>query len=141
MRALVIGIPKFQIPPDRLPGIIDGALSWHERHQDKLEAFGTFPGGGGFGIIDASDEAELNQLILGMPFSWFSDVEVRPFVRGVEGLQQFKQAVDAMAAVPAWGSAHGGRSRGPRQRFRGERRSSPSASSSQRSCTSRSARP
>jgi muconolactone delta-isomerase len=63
-------------------------------------AFGTFPCGGGFGIIDASDEAELNQLILEMPFSWFSDVEVRPFV-GVEGLQQFKQAVDAMAAVPA----------------------------------------
>jgi muconolactone delta-isomerase len=62
---------------------------------------GTFPGGGGFGIIDASDYAELNQLILEMPFSWFSDVEVRPFVQGAEGLQQFKQAVDAMAAVPA----------------------------------------
>jgi muconolactone delta-isomerase len=58
-------------------------------------------GGGGFGIIDASDEAELNQLILEMPFSWFSDVEVRPFVQAAEGLQQFKQAVDAMAAVPA----------------------------------------
>jgi muconolactone delta-isomerase len=82
MRALVIGTP--------------------ERHQDKLEAFGTFPGGGGgFGIVNAADEVELNQLIIEMPFSWFSNVEVRPFVAGVEGLQQLKQAVDAMAAVPA----------------------------------------
>jgi hypothetical protein len=101
MRALVIGTPQFQIPPDQLPGIVEGALSWHERHQDKLEAFGTFPGGGGFGIVNAADEVELNQLIIEMPFSWFSNVEVRPFVAGVERPQQLKQAVDAMAAVPA----------------------------------------
>jgi hypothetical protein len=101
MRALVVGTPQFQIPPDQLPGIIEGALSWHERYQDKLEAFGTFPGGGGFGVIEVADEAELNQVILEMPFSWFSNVEVRPFVTGVQGLQQFKQAVDAMVGVPA----------------------------------------
>ena len=53
------------------------------------------------GIVNAADEAELNQLIIEMPFSWFSNVEVRPFVAGVEGLHQLKQAVDAMAAVPA----------------------------------------
>jgi hypothetical protein len=40
-------------------------------------------------------------LIIEMPFSRFSEVEVRSFVPGAEGLQQFKQAIDAMAAVPA----------------------------------------
>ena len=38
-------------------------------------------------------------MIIEMPFSWFSDVEVRPFVDGGEGFQQLKRAVDAMAAV------------------------------------------
>jgi hypothetical protein len=99
MKALVIGLPKFQIPPDQLSSIVEGAIEWQERHQDKLSAFGSFPGGGGFGIVEVADEAELNQLIIEMPFSWFSDVQVRPFVEGVTGLQQLKQAVDAMAAM------------------------------------------
>lgn len=99
MQALVIGLPKFQIPPDQLPSIVDGAIDWHERYRDKFTAFGTFPGGGGFGVVEAADESELNRLIIEMPFSWFSDVEVRPFVEGAEGFQQLKQAVDAMAAV------------------------------------------
>ena len=99
MQALVIGLPKFQIPPDQLPSIVEGAIDWHERHQEKFSAFGTFPGGGGFGVVKVAGEAELNQLMVGMPFSWFSDVQVRPFVGGAEGLQQLKQAVDAMAAI------------------------------------------
>ena len=60
---------------------------------------GRFPGAAGFGVVEVADEAELNQLIIEMPFSWFSDMEVRPFVDGAEGFQQLKQAVDAMAAV------------------------------------------
>jgi hypothetical protein len=101
MRVLVVGTPKFQIPPDQLPSIVEGAIAWHERYEDKFESFGLFPGGGGFGVINVKDEVELNQLIIEMPFSWFSEVEVRSFVPGVEGLQQLKQAVDAMAAAPA----------------------------------------
>jgi hypothetical protein len=99
MRALVIGTPKFQIPPDQLPSIVEASIAWHDRHQDQLEVFGTFPGGGGFGVIEAADEAELSRLITEMPFSWFSEIQVRPFVPGTEGLEQLKQAVDAMAAM------------------------------------------
>jgi muconolactone delta-isomerase len=99
MKFLVVGLPKHQIPPEQLPGVIDGAIAWSERYQGKLDAFGMFPGGGGFGIADVSDETELNQMIIDMPFTWFSDVEVRPFVEGNAGLQQLKQAVEAMAAM------------------------------------------
>jgi hypothetical protein len=42
MRALVIGTPKFQIPPDQLLAVADGAISWYERYQDKFESFGSF---------------------------------------------------------------------------------------------------
>lgn len=99
MRALVIGTPKFQIPPEQLPSVVDGAIAWADRYQDRLEAFGAFPGGGGFGIANVKDEEELNQLVIDMPFSWFSDVQVRPFVEGNKGLQQLKQAVDQMTAM------------------------------------------
>jgi hypothetical protein len=99
MRVLVVGTPKFQIPPDQLPSIVEGAIAWQERYEDKLEAFGSFPGGGGFGIANVKDETELNQMIIEMPFTWFSEVQVRPFVAGAAGLQQLKQAVEAMAAM------------------------------------------
>jgi len=99
MQALVTASPRFQVPPDQLPSIVDGAIEWYERYRDKFTAFGTFPGGGGFGVVEAADEAELNRMIIEMPFSWFSDVEVRPFVDGGEGFQQLKQAVDAMTAI------------------------------------------
>jgi hypothetical protein len=99
MRVLVVGTPKFQVPPDQLPSIVDGAIAWHERYQDKFESFGLFPGGGGFGVVKVDDEAELNQLILEMPFSWFSDVQIRPAVEAEVGWQQLQQAVQSMAAM------------------------------------------
>lgn len=99
MRVLVVGTPKFQIPPDQLPGIVEGAIAWHERYLEKFESFGIFPGGGGFGVVNVADEVELNQLIMEMPFSWFSHVDIRPAVEAEVGWQQLRQAVHAMAAV------------------------------------------
>jgi len=99
MKFLVVGLPKHPIPPEQLAGVTEGAIAWYERYQDRFDSFGTFPGGGGFGVANFSDETELNQMIIEMPFAWFSDVEVRPFVEGAVGLQQLKQAVDAMAAM------------------------------------------
>jgi muconolactone delta-isomerase len=97
MRVLVIGTPKFPIPPEQLPEVVDGAVAWSERHRDSLEVLGTFAGGGGFGILDVPDEETLNQIVMEMPFSWFSQVEVRPFVAGDAGLRQVQQAVHAMS--------------------------------------------
>ena len=85
---------------------IDGVVSylmpydyWHDRYQDHFEAFGLFPGGGGFGVVNVDDEVALNQMILEMPFSWFSDVEIRPAVEPSVGWQQLQQAVQAMGAM------------------------------------------
>ncbi len=96
MRVLVSGTPKFQIPPERLPEIIDGALAWSERHRDRIETFGGYIGGGGFAILDVTDEEELNQIVIDMPFTWFSDVQIRPFVEGEASLRQLQQAAQAM---------------------------------------------
>lgn len=98
MHALVIGTPKHQIPPEMLPGMVEGALAWHERYRDRFEAFGTFIGGGGFGVVNVADEQALNQMILELPFAFFSDMQVQPFVPGDAGLRQMQQALAAMSA-------------------------------------------
>jgi hypothetical protein len=101
MKVLIVATPKHAIPPEQLPRVIDGAIAWYERYQDKFDSFGAFPGGGGFGSVDVADEKELNQMIIEMPFSWFSEVEVRPYVEGATGFEQLKEAVDSMAAAMA----------------------------------------
>jgi hypothetical protein len=98
MHVLVVATPRHPIPPADLPGVVEGALDWHERHKDELEAFGTFPGGGGFGVVDVADGEHLNQLMLEMPFSFFSHHELYPFAPGDTGLRQLREMLAARAA-------------------------------------------
>ena len=92
MRVLVIGTPKFQIPPEQLLEVTEGAIAWKERHSDSIELFGGFVGGGGFAIVNTPDEETLNQIVIEMPFSWFSDVQARPCVDGDTVLRQWHTA-------------------------------------------------
>jgi hypothetical protein len=97
VQVLVIGTPKFQIPQEQMLEVTEGAIAWKERHADSIEVFGTFVGGGGFGILNVPDAETLNQIVIEMPFSWFSDVSARPFVAGDAGLQQWHQLAQAMS--------------------------------------------
>ena len=99
MHVLVVATPQHPIPPSEMPGIVEGAADWFERHKDELEAFGLFPGGGGFGVVDVADGEHLNQLMLEMPFSPFSHHDIYPFVPGVTGLHQLREAMAARATA------------------------------------------
>jgi hypothetical protein len=101
MRALVIGLPKFPIPPEVVGGIVQGAIDWYDRYEDKFKAFGSFPGGGGFGVVEAADEEELTRMIAEMPFAPFSDITVRPFVEGKAGFHIFQEAIAQMMGAPS----------------------------------------
>jgi hypothetical protein len=98
MRFLVVATPKVMAPPEIVPSLIDGAEQWQRRYDDQLEAFGLFPAGGGFGIVNVSDEAELHRMILEMPFSPFSDHVIQPIIDATTGLHQAREAFAAMAA-------------------------------------------
>ena len=67
MRFLVAATPKIPPAPERMPAMIDAAEAWQERHSDKLQDFGLFPGGGGFGIAEVPDEATLHSMLAQMP--------------------------------------------------------------------------
>jgi hypothetical protein len=99
MRALVIGRPKFQVPPEQAPEIVQGALDWYERYKDSFTAFGTFLGGGGFGVVEVDDAETLNRMIVEMPFAQYSEMTVETFVEGDTGFRQFQEAMQAMAGV------------------------------------------
>jgi hypothetical protein len=101
MRVLVVATPRGEVPLERLTAMLGGAIDWHDRYRDSFEAFGTFVGGGGFAVVNAADEGALNQMMLEMPFTPYSTVEIRPCVAGTAGLQQAKEAFSAMAALPS----------------------------------------
>jgi hypothetical protein len=96
MRILIVATPRFEIPPERLPSMIDAAVEWHNRYRDRFDVFGTFPGGGGFAALNVADELELSRMMAEMPFSPYSHHEIRPYVAGTEGMQQLKQVLSAM---------------------------------------------
>ena len=101
MKALVIGRPKFQIPPDMAPMVTQGALDWYERYKDRFIEFGTFMGGGGFAIVEVDNSEELSQMIVEMPFATFSDISAELYVEGDKGFRQFQEAMQAMMGAAA----------------------------------------
>lgn len=97
MRILVYARPRFPIPPEQLPAVMQGFADWRARHKDRMEVFEFFAGGGGgFGIVNVADEAALNQMMLEWPLLPFSDVEYRPIINGDVALQQWQSALAAM---------------------------------------------
>jgi muconolactone delta-isomerase len=98
MRFLVVATPRTSPPPEMIIRLIDRAEDWHRRYEDKFEAFGIFPGGGGFGVVDVVDEGELHRILAEMPFSPFSDHDIRTFVDHAAGWRQLKEAAGGMLA-------------------------------------------
>jgi hypothetical protein len=98
MKALVIGRPKFQVPPEMAPMVTQGAIDWYERYKDSFLEFGTFIGGGGFAVVDVPDAGTLNKMVAEMPFAMFSDITAELYVEGDKGFRQFQEAMQAMMA-------------------------------------------
>ena len=99
VRFLIIATPRTTPPPEIVPGLIERGEAWHQRYEDRFESFRLFVGGGGFGVATVNDEAELHRMMAEMPFSMFSDVQVRPFVDAATGWRQAKEAVAGMMAA------------------------------------------
>ena len=80
MRVAVIYRPRNAPPFELMPQLIQRMTEWVGRYQERAEMTYFFVGGGGFGVIDIDDSAELQRMLAEHPFTPFADVEIRPVV-------------------------------------------------------------
>ncbi len=98
MRVLVLARPKHFVPPEQLSTLIQAFADWRERYRSQMEGFEFFAGGGGgFAVLNVSDEATLHQIVLEYPFNVFNDLEARPILDGDTALRQWQDALQSMA--------------------------------------------
>jgi Domain of unknown function (DUF3303) len=58
-----------------------GAMGqWVEKYGARFSTLEFFVGGGGFGVIDVDDSADLQRIAAENPFTQFSEVEIKPVV-------------------------------------------------------------
>jgi hypothetical protein len=108
MDFLVVVRPRSALPIDHITMMLEGSREWYRRHQDSFRAFGTFPGGGGFAVVNVSDIQTLHRMLAEMPFSVVSDTRIDPFIEGEEGFTIAQEVFGAMmqqmqGAMPAAG--------------------------------------
>ena len=101
MKAFVLARPKFQVPPEQALMVVQGGIEWYERYKDRFSEFGTFLGGGGFGVVEVDSTDELNKMIVEMPFSRFMEITTELYMEGDTGFRQFEDAVQAMMGAMA----------------------------------------
>ena len=95
MRLAVIYRRNSVPPPDMLPQLMERLAGWTAEHQHRFSVLEFFVGGGGFGVLEVNDSADLERMIAAHPFTLFSDIEIRPVVEPSLGLQLLREAFPA----------------------------------------------
>jgi muconolactone delta-isomerase len=99
MHACITYDPRSPAPPEMLPMMIEGTSQWQDRYGGKFEALYWYVAGGGIGIIEIDDEAELAKMIAEHPFTPYSDVNIRPCVDAQTGLNTYREALQQQLAA------------------------------------------
>ncbi len=108
MRVFVLVEPKYFIPPEMFPTLLDRFAAWRDANRENMEAFEFFAGGGGgFGILNVPDEATLNRIVVQYPLTLFSELTVRPILEGDTALEQWREIMsEMMGAGPGVEPSH-----------------------------------
>lgn len=101
MRTLIVSEPGTLPPsPEAVPLLVEAFAAWRERWRPKMESFEFFVAGGGWAVLNTTDETELSQCIMEYPFGPYSAVSARPTVNGDEALVRLTQTMkQTMAAM------------------------------------------
>lgn len=100
MKFLVTTSPKFQAPPEAVPGLMDALKAWTSSYIESghLEAVWSVAGkAGGGGILNVGSLEELDAIMAGFPFAPFSEIEIIPIVELNDSIDRVKQAYQARA--------------------------------------------
>jgi hypothetical protein len=93
---LVVVRPRDGLPIDHISMMLGASREWYKRHQSSFRAFGTFPGGGGFAVINVPDAQTLHRITAEMPFTSVSDTRIDAFIEGEEGFVIAQEVFGAM---------------------------------------------
>jgi hypothetical protein len=96
MDFLVVVRPRGGLPIDHITMMLGAAREWYQRHQSSFRAFGTFPGGGGFAVVNVPDNETLHRMLAEMPFTSVSDTHVDPIVLGDAGFSIAQEVFQEM---------------------------------------------
>jgi hypothetical protein len=95
MKIAVTYRPRSTPPLEAAPMMMDGLEQWLKAYEDKFEFVYFFGGGGGFGVGDFEDSAEVQKMMAEHPFTLFSDVEVKVVLDGATAIANLKAAMAA----------------------------------------------
>jgi hypothetical protein len=102
MHVCVTYRPRMAPPPEMLPMMVEGSRQWTDRWGEKFDTLWWFTQGGGVGVMEASDEAELMRMMAEHPFTPYCDVEIQVCVDPRTGLDIYGQVLaERMAAMAA----------------------------------------
>jgi hypothetical protein len=97
VRVAVIYRPKNTPPFEAFPMLLGGLDQWVEKYGERFSTLEFFVGGGGFGVIDIDDSAELQRIAAEHPFTPFADVEIRPVVEPGAAMEILNETIAARA--------------------------------------------
>jgi hypothetical protein len=101
MRFMLVITNQFPVPPETMPHLFEGFVSWWDRYRGNWESAGFFAGGGGGGgICNVTDAAELNRMMLEWPLGAFSHIAVYPLVDMDDALRQWQEQLAQMDQHP-----------------------------------------
>ena len=98
MRVAIIYRPKSPPPPEALPALLQGMGAWVEKYGNRISPLEFFVGGGGYGVIDVDDSAELHRILAEHPFTPYADVEIRPVLSAAAAMENLREAAAARGA-------------------------------------------
>jgi hypothetical protein len=99
MRVLLIARNQHPLPQEAAMDLFQGFAAWREKYKGQMEAFFFFAGAaGGGGILNVSDEAALNGMMVEWPLAPFSTCELIPIIDGDTAIKQYIGAMQAMMA-------------------------------------------
>jgi hypothetical protein len=82
-----------------LPMMLEGTKRWLDEYGDKFDTLWWFSQGGGVGILEVDNEAELMRMMAAHPFTPFCDVEIHAVVDPRTGVDTYGEVLAQQMAM------------------------------------------
>src|SRR3954454_22009137 len=96
--------PRSAPPAEMLPMMLEGTKQWIDKYGEKFDSLWWFPEGGGIGLLEVDDEAELMQLMAEHPWTAYCEVEVHACIDPRTGVDIYGKVLAERMAMAGGGN-------------------------------------